>query len=173
MAVFTKVKDEELLSFLANYNLGNFKQLDGIAGGIENTNYFLHMSSGTYVLTIFERLKENQLPFYLKLMLHYANNDICVPKPIANIEGKLLSTLCGKPATIISKLEGKSILYPSEIHIHNVGKVLANMHQASQSFNLYQPNLRSIEWWQEIVPQIIGFLSNKQQYLLQQELEQQ
>ena len=108
MAVFTEVTPEEAQRLLDELNLGPLTELRGIEGGIENTNYFATTSAGRYVLTLFERLSFEQLPFYLYLMKHLAQHGIPVPDPAANRDGDILHSLCGKPAAVVNRLRGGS-----------------------------------------------------------------
>ena len=173
MAVFTQVSDVELCEFIQQYekNIGEFIKLEGISGGIENTNYFLYTAKSTYVLTIFERLTFSQLPFYLELMSNLADKGICVPKPIQDINGNIINTLCSKPCTIVTKLDGVSIFSPTIDNIKDLAINVATMHIVSQEFTLKQKNLRSLDWWKETIPAIIPFINKKTADILQAELE--
>ena len=125
---------------------------------------------GEFVLTIFEKLTFQELPFYLELMRHLAERDILVPLPIANHDGNIINTLHGKPASIVSKLEGRWIKKPKPGHCAEVGTMLAKMHLAAQDFPLHQPNLRSLPWWRENVPVVMPHIDEAMQMLLRQEL---
>ena len=130
MAVFTEVSESKAQELLTQLQLGDLVELKGIQGGIENTNYFLTSSAGAYVLTLFERLTHQQLPFYLHLMKHLAHHGIPVPDPVANSDGNILLTLEGKPAAVVNRLIGRSELAPTPLHCHAVGDMLARMHLA-------------------------------------------
>lgn len=171
MAVFTSVTLDDLRPWMTQFPLGQALAIKGIASGIENSNFFIETEKGTFVLTIFENLRFEQLPFYVKLMRHLADKGILVPAPIANANGELVVALYGKPAAIVSKLEGSSQMLPQESHCAEVGAMLAKMHLAAQDFSLSQPNLRGLAWWQENVPAAIGFLSEDNQQLMQSELD--
>ena len=151
MAVYTSLTLDEIAPRIASeFTIGNAIELKGIHGGIENSNFFLDCQTSEvshFVLTIFERLNAAQLPYYLELMLHLANQGISVPKPIVNRAGQLWFEIKGKPAAIVTKLSGQSELTPKAEHCDAVGRELAKMHLAGQSFALSQPNLRSIAWW--------------------------
>src|SRR6478736_1110952 len=112
MAVFTPVSLEDITAWLTNFSLGKPLALKGISSGIENSNFFLTTEAGAYVLTIFEKLSFEQLPFYLHLMRHLAERGVLVPAPVANKQGGILHQLHGKPASIVTKLEGASQLEP-------------------------------------------------------------
>jgi homoserine kinase type II len=150
--------------------LGDLLELKGIQGGIENTNYFLTSNVGAYVLTLFERLTHQQLPFYLHLMKHLAHHGIPVPDPVANSDGDILLTVEGKPAAVVNRLIGSSELAPTPQHCHAVGDMLARMHLAGKDYNRHQPNLRGLAWWNETVPVVFPFLNASQSSLIQSEL---
>ena len=173
MAVYTQVSFDEASVLLQRLQLGQLQSMEGCSGGIENTNYFVTTDSGAYVLTLFERLSAEQLPFYLRLMKHLATAGIPVPEPASDTNGALMYTVNGKPATVVNRLRGKSELAPQPAHCASVGTWLAKMHLAGQSFDLYQPNLRGLNWWNSTVPVILPFLDAAQQSLIQAELAYQ
>ncbi len=170
MAVFTEVSESKAQELLTQLQLGDLVELQGIQGGIENTNYFLTSSVGAYVLTLFERLTHQQLPFYLHLMKHLAHHGIPVPDPVANSDGDILLTLEGKPAAVVNRLMGRSELAPTPQHCQAVGDMLARMHLAGKDYNRHQPNLRGLTWWNETVPVVLPFLNASQSSLIQSEL---
>ncbi len=170
MAVFTEVTAEQAQALLGELKLGELRELRGIEGGIENTNYFATTSEGEYVLTLFERLTFEQLPFYLHLMKHLAQRGIPVPDPAANRDGDILHSLCGKPAAVVNRLRGKSQLAPTPVHCAAVGAMLARMHLAGRDFNRSQPNLRGLPWWNDTVPVVLPYLDAPQAALLKSEL---
>ena len=173
MAVFTPVTEEQAALLMSQLGLGELTDLRGIEGGIENTNYFATTDLGEYVLTLFERLNHEQLPFYLFLMKHLAEKGIPVPNPAANQDGDILHTLCDKPAAVVNRLLGKSQLAPDATHCAEVGAMLARMHLAGEDYNRSQPNLRGLAWWNDTVPVVLPFLDEGQARLLQSELAYQ
>ena len=173
MAVFTPVTEEQAALLVSQLGLGELTELRGIEGGIENTNYFASTDLGDYVLTLFERLNHEQLPFYLFLMKHLAEKGIPVPNPAANLDGDILHTLCDKPAAVVNRLLGKSQLAPEATHCAAVGTMLARMHLAGEDYNRSQPNLRGLVWWNETAPVVLPFLNEAQASLLQSELAYQ
>ncbi len=170
MAVFTEVSFDEAATLAARLSLGELTTLTGIASGIENTNYFADTTRGRYVLTLFERLTFEQLPFYLHLMKHLAQHSIPVPEPQADASGEILHSLKGKPAAFVNRLSGKHHLAPDSAHCAGVGAMLARMHLAGHDFPMYQPNLRGLAWWAETVPVVLPFLGAAQHELIEQEL---
>ena len=175
MAVFTSIELKDISHWIAeDFKIGQAGEIRGIHGGIENSNFFLDtLKNGKkeeYVLTIFERLSAQQLPYYLELMRHLANKGIPVPKPIENRKGEILFSLKGKPAAIVSKLPGLSRLQPEAKHCSMVGEMLAKMHLAGKDFSRTQENLRSLGWWQKTIPLVLPHLNTSQKDLLTHEL---
>jgi homoserine kinase type II len=177
MAVFTEVSRDEAAALLRKLNLGELTTMAGCAGGIENTNYFVSTERAgqplDHVLTVFERLSFEQLPFYLHLMKHLASKGIPVPDPAADAQGEILHRLKGKPAAVVNKLRGRSELAPSAAHCAQVGAMLARMHLAGQDYPRHQPNLRGLAWWNETVPVVLPHIGPAQAALLQAELAYQ
>ena len=173
MAVFTPVTLDDLRPWMAQFPLGKALAIKGIASGIENSNFFIQTEAGEFVLTIFENLSFEQLPFYLRLMRHLADRGVLVPAPIANAQGELVVALHGKPAAIVSKLEGASQMSPAPVHCAAVGDMLARMHLAGQDFTIRQPNLRALDWWHATTPKVLPFLSDANQHLLRSEIHYQ
>ncbi|MCC2961739.1 homoserine kinase [Massilia sp. IC2-278] len=170
MAVFTAVTLDDLTQWIKQFPLGQALALDGIASGIENSNFFLTTERGDYVLTVFENLDFDQLPFYIQLMRHLAERGIPVPAPVANADGELVVALHGKPAAIVSKLAGSSQMDPQPVHCAEVGAMLARMHLAAQDFPLSQPNLRGLDWWRATAPAVLPHLSADNARLLREEI---
>ena len=177
MAVFTEVTPEEAGALMQALRLGELVELRGIQGGIENTNYFatteVDGERREFVLTLFERLTAEQLPFYLHLMKHLALQGIPVPDPAANQDGDILHTVCGKPAAVVNRLRGKSELQPEAAHCAAVGDMLARMHLAGRDYDRRQPNLRSLPWWNDTVPLVLPHVNEAQRALLLSELAYQ
>ncbi len=174
MAVFTEVSESEAGALLRELNLGELRELRGIQSGIENTNYFVTaedvLGRREFVLTLFERLTADQLPYYLHLMKHLAQHGIPVPDPAADRNGDILHTMRGKPAALVNKLEGGHELAPDPGHCEQVGAMLARMHLAGRDYNRRQPNLRGLAWWNETVPVVLPFVTPEQAALLRGEL---
>ena len=170
MAVFTEVSEAEAQAFLDPLQVGRLQALRGISAGIENTNYFVTTDQGEWVLTVFERLGFDQLPFYLRLMEHLAKRQIPVPRPRADASGEILFALSGKPAALVDKLHGGHQLSPTTHHGHQVGAMLARMHQAGQDFGIAQPNLRGLAWWVQTAPLVLPHMEPDQAAMLQDEL---
>ena len=135
MSVYTTVSDEEMRVFLADYDLGEFVALQGIAQGITNSNYFLTTSTGRYVLTVFEVLQQEELPFFLALNQHLSLNGVACAAPITRKDGRLDSVLAGKPACLVTCLQGSDTSWATEAQCFHTGAMLAKMHLAGQSFD--------------------------------------
>ena len=151
MAVYTDVTDDELAAFLRDYALGEVISCKGIAEGVENSNFLLRTEAGTYLLTLFEkRVDPADLPFFIALMEHLAGAGIACPTPIKAHDGKALRQLCGRPAVIVSFLDG---LWPRRIqpfHCAGVGDALARLHLAGASFAMKRDNDLSLGGWRRL-----------------------
>jgi homoserine kinase type II len=173
MAVYTEVTFDEAAALVGSVGLGALQALAPCAGGIENTNYFADTASGRFVLTVFERLRADELPFYLQLMKHHADHALPVPRPHADASGSLVLELAGKPAAIVDRLPGAHHLAPDAEDCAHVGRVLARLHASARDFAPAQPNLRGLAWWSETVPVVVPHLSAEQAALMQDELAYQ
>jgi homoserine kinase type II len=151
MAVYTDVAADELAEFLKSYDLGELLSYKGIAEGVENSNFLLHTSAGYFILTLYEkRVARNDLPFFLSLMTHLASRGLSCPLPVKNRSGEALSTLAGRPAAIISFLEGIWPRKPSAAHCAGVGQALARMHLAGRDFPMSRANALSVSGWRPL-----------------------
>lgn len=170
MSVYTTVTEAELAAWLRAYPVGTLLALQPIAKGIENSNFFVTTTQGRYVLTLFERLAPEELPFYLELMSHLARHGIPCPAPIADRDGALLSSLNGKPAALVTRLAGASVEAPSVAHCAALGTLLARMHLAGRSFAGTLENPRGPKWWRVAAREVRPFLSAPQAKQLDEEL---
>lgn len=173
MAVFTPVSEHDARELLNQYSLGSLVSLRGITAGIENTNFFLTTDRGEYVLTLFEVLRHDQLPFYIELMHHLAQRGIPVPEPQTCTDGTRLTSLHGKPCAIVTRLTGGYEPAPGPSHCALAGETLARAHLAGRDFPIQQPNLRGLGWWQATVPSILPYLSPAQADLIRHTLDEQ
>ncbi len=170
MSVFTTVAAEPLSAWLRNYSIGALVSLEGIPAGIENTNYFVITTGGRYVLTLFEKLRPRELPFYLNLMAHLSSHGIPCPRPVASLDNELLGELNGKPAALVTFLSGKDLHEPRAGHCAQVGVMLANMHLAGMTYPRTMDNPRGLKWWTAVMPEITPFLSQEDAALLREEV---
>jgi homoserine kinase type II len=154
MSVFTPVSDDEARALLARYTLGELESLEGIAQGIENTNYFLGTTTGQYVLTLFEKIPREDLPFYVGLMHHLAEHDIHCPAPMALQDGGFLTELAGKPAVIVTRLPGVPHLAPTPEQCRKVGRILADIHEAGLEYDAGLANWRGQAWRESFAQRI-------------------
>ena len=154
MAVYTEVSDEELTGFLDTYDIGTVLSYKGIAEGVENTNYFLHTTKGSYILTLYEkRVREADLPFFLGLMQHLATKGLTCPLPVNNCQGQALGRVAGRPAVIITFLDGIAVRRPTAKHCEALGGALAKLHLAGQDFPMNRPNALSLDAWAPLFAQ--------------------
>jgi len=152
MAVYTEVAHDELVSFLAPYDLGAVIAFKGIAEGVENTNYLLQTERGNYILTLYEkRVRELDLPFFLGLMNHLAARGLPCPTAVTTREGRTYGYLCGKPAALITFLNGVSVRRPTARHCAELGAAMARMHIAGADFDDYRENALSVDHWRALL----------------------
>jgi homoserine kinase type II len=173
MSVYTSVTQDELGPWLKQYSLGTLIVLQGIASGIENTNYFVTTTHGKFVLTLFEKLTAAELPYFLNLMAHLSRHGIPCPSPVANHDNVFLGELQGKPACIVSCLKGRSVETPGPAHCAEVGEILAGIHLAGETFPQFMENPRGPRWWKATAPEVLPHLPADQAALLREELSYQ
>lgn len=173
MSVYTPVSQSQLAAWLKGYSLGALRAVEPVAAGIENTNYFVTTSEGRYVLTLFERLPAEELPFYLGLMAHLARHGIPCPAPVADLDDRYLSQLNGKPAALVTRLPGASLERPGVAECAELGSLLARMHLAGRSYRAYLENPRGPKWWRIAAREVRPFLDAERQRLLDEELQLQ
>ena len=170
MSVYTPVSKAQLTEWLRNYSVGTLVSLEPIKAGIENTNFFVTTTQGRYVLTLFERLPAEELPFYLDLMAHLARHGIPSPAPIADLSDAYLQHLNGKPAALVTRLPGQSLEQPGKRECAELGALLARMHLAGRSYPAYLENPRGPKWWRFAAAEVRRFLSREQVHLLDDEM---
>lgn len=151
MAVYTDVAADELAAFLDDYQLGELLAYKGIAEGVENSNFLLHTTSGYFILTLYEkRVSAADLPFFLGLMEHLAARKLTCPQPVKNRCGEMLGELAGRPAAVVTFLDGMWVRRPSAAHCAAVGEALAKLHLAGADFTLKRANALSVEGWRPL-----------------------
>src|SRR5262245_51675632 len=177
MAVYTEVPDDELAAFVASYELGALLSYKGIAEGVENTNYLLHTEKGPFFLTLYEkRVAPSDLPFFLGLMEHLARAGLNCPTPVHDAQGRVLRILAGRPAAIVTFLEGVWIRRPQPFHCSAVGRALAGLHIAGRGFELKRGNGLGPAGWRplferfepradEIVPGLAAIIRQELDFL--------
>ena len=170
MSVYTTVSAEDLDAWLARYAVGTLAELAPIASGIENTNYFVTTTRGRYVLTLYERLPAEDLPFYLNLMAHLARNGCEVPAPEPDRTGALFSILNGKPAGLVARVDGAPVTSPDARHCRAVGASLGRLHVASQGYRARLTNRRGPAWWRQAARAVRPFLTADQNATIEAEL---
>ncbi len=151
MAVYTDVSDEELEAFVALYDIGTVTSCKGIAEGVENSNFLLRTSKASFILTLYEkRVNPADLPFFLGLMDHLAARGLGCPLPVHDRAGRSLGTLAGRPAAIVTFLEGMWVRRPTVTHCRQLGEALARMHLAGADFAIRRPNALSLAAWRPL-----------------------
>jgi homoserine kinase type II len=151
MAVYTEVSDEELSTFIASYGLGDLLSFKGIAEGVENTNYIVHTTHGPFILTLYERRTAREdLPFFLGLMEHLAARGVSCPTPVRDLEGRNLNELAGRPAALVTFLEGFWVRRPMTAHCAAVGRALAALHIGGEGFTLKRANALGLSGWRPL-----------------------
>jgi homoserine kinase type II len=151
LAVYTDINEIELEYFLANYNVGALLSYKGIAEGVENSNFLLHTETGNYILTLYEkRVTPADLPFFLGLMDHLAARGISCPLPVHQRRGASIGELAGRPAAIVTFLEGMWMRRPTVAHCRAVGEALAELHLAGEGFDLRRENALSVRSWRPL-----------------------
>ncbi len=151
MAVYTQIADDDLRTFLADYDVGELHSYKGIAEGVQNTNYLVRTSQSQFILTLYEKLvEEEDLPFYLGLMEHLAKHDISCPLPVHDKHGEVLKTLAGRPAVIVTFLDGFSVARPKRQHCAQLGTALADMHLAGDDFTISRANNLAVDGWHDL-----------------------
>ena len=151
MAVYTDVTAEDLIPFLAGYDIGELLALKGIAEGVENSNFLVHTSRGYYILTLYERrVAAGDLPFFLGLMEHLASRGITCPQPVRNRAGETLGRLAGRPAAIVTFLDGMWMRRPTAGHCGALGEALARLHLAGADFAMRRDNALSVAGWRQL-----------------------
>jgi len=171
MSVYTNIELQELETFLKQYSLGSLLSYEGINAGIDNTNYFITTENGEFVLTIFEELKSEALPYYLTFMAHLSDHGLPTAHPIADLQGDYVRVLKDKPAAIVRRLEGQNVLEPTREHCATVGHALAQIHVVGKSFGGALANPRDIAWSEKTAQRVLAQLSDEDQQLLKNEIQ--
>jgi homoserine kinase type II len=154
MAVYTDVSADDLAQFLAGYDIGELRSYKGIAEGVENSNFLVHTSAGNFILTLYEkRVAAGDLPFFLGLMEHLAARGITCPQPVKNKQGGMLGKIAGRPAAIVTFLDGMWIRRPNAAHCAAVGDALARLHLAGADFAKKRPNALALDNWRPLYQQ--------------------
>ena len=170
MSVYTTVSPEQLDAWLTRYGVGGLVEIEPIAAGIENTNYFVTTEKGRYVLTLYERLPPEELPFYLNFMAHLARAGVEVPAPEPDRTGALFSLLNGRPAGLVARLAGTAVEHSDPEHCAAVGAALARLHLASQTYRARLGNRRGPAWWRQAARAVQPHLTPEQRELLGSEI---
>jgi homoserine kinase type II len=170
MSVYTIIDDNELKSFLSNYDVGELENYQGISDGIENTNYFVNTDRGRFVLTIFEQHSFEEMQYYLNLMHHLADHQVPSANPVADKQGNYLGQFKNKPIALVERLNGGSIIKTSVNHCQQLGSAMGKMHTAGLSFKTRQNNPRGPAWCQQTALEVMEKLIESEQTILDEEV---
>lgn len=170
MAVYTSLTQDDMLALMADYELGDLESFKGISGGVENTNYFVNTSKGKYVLTIFEEFEAEEVPYFLDVVAHFKKADFNVPAAILDRQGERLKSLKGKPAILVDCFNGDELASTSLEACAQMGKQLALLHLAGQSFPDQRPSHRGVEWWQTTSQALASQLPEDEAQLLAEQV---
>jgi len=173
MSVYTVVQHDQLVTHLKQYSIGELLDFQGISSGIENTNYFVTTTNGEYVLTLFEELKAEELPYFLKIMNCVSNSGVPSACPVADQNNNFLNTLNGKPAAFVEKLAGGDIEHPNANQCATLGDALAKLHLATQELNLHRENSRGHVWRQQAAELLMPLIDDESSALIKDELNAQ
>ncbi len=171
MSVFTRVTESEVSAWLTRFSVGSVRALTPISEGIENTNYFLSTADGEFVLTLYERVPAEDLPFYLNFTAHLAKSGVAVPAPVADRTGGLFSILNGRPAALTQRIAGRPNMQPSACHCAAVGRELGLLHKASGTFRTRISNKRGPAWTLSTSRSVRAFVSPEQNSMIEDELK--
>ena len=171
MAVYTSITKEELKTFLSDFDVGALQSFDGISSGVTNTNYLVTTSLNKYILTVFEHHSMDELPFFINLMTFLSDHNIDCPNPISNNQKKSINLLKGKPALLVSFLNGSEVEEINELHCFAVGKALAKMHNITKSFSEKRKNDRGIEWIEDRYIRMKSKLTSIEKNMIELEID--
>ncbi|WP_428672815.1 homoserine kinase, partial [Roseibium sp.] len=154
MAVYTEVTDEELNTFIGSYDVGRLLSFKGIAEGVENSNFLVHTDKASFILTLYEkRVNPDDLPYFLNLLEHLAAKGLSCPTPVPSKDGKLLGTLAGRPAALVTFLEGMWVKRPQVGHCGELGKAMAELHLDGRDYEGHRKNALDVSGWRPLFEQ--------------------
>lgn len=166
MAVFTPLNADQVSSFLERYDVGTLDELAEVAGGTENSTFFVTTDQQRMVLTLFEQGGTDELPFFVDMLNFLAHHDLPVPGPIADRSGQALQTLADRPALLFPRLPGRSPEAPTPAQCTEIGRFMGRMHQISHTFDGQRSNQRDHRWVERQIPRVLPFLSTDEQALM-------
>lgn len=170
MSVYTRVNEADLSAFLAEYSVGELIDYTGISAGIENTNYFVTTTGGRFVLTLFEQLSAEELPYFLDLMAFLAEHEVPSAHPVADNQGHYLRTLKGKPTALVQRLNGYTVDHPNPAQCAALGSMLGKLHAVGHEFSGHRDNDRGPHWWRETADKLGDHLGPDDRAMLDSEL---
>ena len=156
MAVYTDIAFDDLGVMLAEYDIGAPRRFKGIAEGVENSNFLLQTDRATYILTLYEkRVRAEDLPFFLELLEHLAARGIACPVPVRSRSGAQSTSIKGRPAALLTFLDGLSLSRPRAEHCAAAGAALAALHHAGADFTRTRSNDLSLDGWRRLADAIM------------------
>ncbi|MGZ8927804.1 MAG: homoserine kinase [Methylobacter sp.] len=170
MSVFTRITRPQLDQFFSTYTLGEVVGFEGITDGIDNTNYWVTTTQGSFVLTLFESLTAGELPHFLELLAHLGKNSLSCPRPQSDRQGNSLRQLNGKPAAVFNRLSGAAMASPSVLHCQEIGLQLASLHRCTQGYVFPIKSGNDLSWCQTVLNKIRAYLSATDRALIDDEL---
>lgn len=173
MSVFTPVTASELAQFLGQYRVGDLLDYAGIAEGIENTNFFIRTTTNRFVLTLFERTPEQDLPFFLSVMAHLATAGLPSAAPVRRRDGQFLGRLNQRPAALVARLPGSGVVVPTVAQATQLGSVMGQMHLALDDLQESRAPDRGLDWMQATAVQVDPVLEPQARELLADEMQAQ
>ncbi|MEP4769025.1 MAG: homoserine kinase [Roseibium sp.] len=157
MAVYTEVTDEELNGFIGTYDIGSLLSFKGIAEGVENSNFLVHTEKAYFILTLYEkRVNPDDLPYFLNLLQHLSAKGLSCPQPVPSKDNKFLGTLAGRPAALVTFLDGMWVKRPKPLHCAELGKAMAELHLAGMEYNGTRKNALDVAGWRPLFEQCDG-----------------
>jgi homoserine kinase type II len=170
VSVFTPITRPQLDQFFSAYSLGEVIGFEGITDGIDNTNYWVTTTQGSFVLTLFESLTAGELPHFLNLLAHLGKNSLCCPRPQSDRQGSLLREFNGKPAAVFNRLSGAAVASPSVLHCQEMGLQLASLHRCTQGYVFPMQSGNDLIWCKKVLNNIDAHLSAADRALIDDEL---
>lgn len=170
LAFYTSLTEDDMLALMAKYDLGDLESFQGIAGGVENTNYFVNTTQGKYVLTLFEEFESAEVPYFLDVVAHFKESGLNVPAALLDKKGERLHTVKGKPAILVDCFVGDQLEATSVHSCKLMGEKLALLHIAGQSFPEQRESHRGVSWWRTTSQSLLPQLPKDDALLLEQEV---
>ncbi len=156
MAVFTPVSEDDARAFLAAYDIGELRHLEGIEEGVSNTNFKVETTTGLYALTLFEAATpQDDLPWFMDYTLYLDRKGYPAPGPALTRDGKSLGQINGKWAALIKWLPGRWPRNPDTRHAASAGEWLARLHLMGGDFPQERTNSMGPQTWPYLIERCV------------------